>query len=101
MDKKTNGIFRLAKKAGAIISSALAALAITHTQAVQPTQQVSDGTTIDFSKQSLKKKPMTVLKLNTANPEQSQLIAQHRSHSSHSSHSSHRSHYSHRSSSFV
>lgn len=56
----------------------------------------AENNSISISKKD--RKPVTVLKLNTTNPEDSKLIAQHRSHSSHSSHSSH---YSHRSSSFA
>jgi hypothetical protein len=92
--KKTTGLSRLALRTGAIFGAAFAALTGTAAVAAQP-QQIADNTkTIEVSPVA-KQKPMTILKLNTANPELSKLIAQHSSHSSHSSHNSHSSHYSH------
>ena len=100
-NKKTNGLTRLAKKVGAIFGTAIAALTVGNFVATQATPTVDNNHTTDFSKQVSKQKPMPVLKLNVANPEESKLVTQHSSHSSHSSHNSHSSHSSHYSSSLV
>jgi hypothetical protein len=93
-NKKTSGFAKLALKAGAIFGTAFAALTGNATEVAQPQQFADKAKTIEVSSVA-KQKPMTLLKLNTANPELSKLIAQHSSHSSHSSHNSHSSHYSH------
>jgi 3'-phosphoadenosine 5'-phosphosulfate (PAPS) 3'-phosphatase len=93
-NKKTSGFAKLALKAGAIFGTAFAALTGNSTEVAQPQQFSGNTNTIEVST-AAKQKPMTVLKLNTTNPELSKLIAQHSSHSSHSSHNSHSSHYSH------
>ncbi len=92
-NKKTNGLAKLALKAGAIFGTAFAALTLGNTNAALTTQTAEsiNDKNIEVSN-TAKKKPMTVLKLNTANPELSKLVARHSSHSSHSSHYSHSSH---------
>lgn len=89
-NKKTNGRLNLAKKASAIFGTALTALTVSSVEAAQLTPTINtNGATSEIAQRTIK--PIPVLMLNFANPEQSVLVAQHGSHSSHSSHSSHAS----------
>jgi hypothetical protein len=103
-NKKLTGFARLAKKTAAIFGTAFAALISGNVAGAMstPPNSTNGGNTFENFKQI--RRPMSVLKLNPVNPEQSMIVAQHSSHSSHSSHgshSSHTSHASHASSAFI
>ena len=88
------GFAALAKKVAAIVGGSVAAMSATESHAaVAPAALSTDAShqLMVAAKSTFKRKPMTLLKLNPANPSASILVARHGSHSSHSSHSSHRS----------
>lgn len=90
---KKKGLVNLTKRTTAILSAALTALTGSKAIASAPiTNGLLKSNTVEFK--SIKSKPMSILKLNVNNPENSKFVTSHRSHSSHSSHRSHSSHYS-------